>query len=66
MILTTAGHAYARAIIKVIAALNRALAAKVTTEQLAAADAVLRVSIEDDQVAVSAERIPPPSHTAQA
>ncbi len=61
VMLTAAGHAYASAIIEVIATLNRALAAKVTPEQLAAADAVLRVSMDDDEVALSAQRIPPPS-----
>ncbi len=66
VILTAAGHAYASAITKVIAGLNRALGAKVTPEQLAAADAVLRMSIEDDRVALSTKRIRPPSHAAQA
>jgi hypothetical protein len=41
----------------VIAGLNRAVAAKVTAGQLAAADAVLRASIEDDDVARRASRI---------
>jgi DNA-binding MarR family transcriptional regulator len=66
VILTASGHAYARAITEVIARLNRALAAKVTPEQLAAADAVLRVSIEDEQAAWRAGRIPPPADTARA
>ncbi|MGO8957513.1 MAG: MarR family winged helix-turn-helix transcriptional regulator [Streptosporangiaceae bacterium] len=66
VILTAAGRAYASAITEVIARLNRALAAKVTPEQLAAADTVLRESIEDDQVALRAQRIPPPRHTARA
>jgi DNA-binding MarR family transcriptional regulator len=66
VILTAAGHAYASAITQVIARLNRALSARVTPDQLAAADAVLRLSIEDDQVAVRATRIPPPSPTAPA
>ncbi len=60
VILTASGHAYASAITEVIARLNRALAAKVTPEQLAAADVVLRISIDDEQVALSAGRIPPP------
>ena len=60
VILTADGHVYASAIIEVIAGLNRALAARVTPGQLAVADAVLRASIEDDQVALRAERIPPP------
>lgn len=65
VILTADGHAYASAITEVIAGLNRALAARVTPEQLAAADAVLRASIEDGQVALSAERIPPPRRTGK-
>ena len=64
VVLTSAGQAYASAITEVIALLNRGLAAKVTPEQLAAADAVLRVSIEDGQIAQSAARIPPPGRTA--
>jgi DNA-binding MarR family transcriptional regulator len=65
VILTADGHAYASAIIEVIAGLNRALAARVTPDQLAVADTVLRASIEDDQVALRAERIPPPKRTGK-
>ncbi len=51
VILTSAGRSYADAIIEVIADLNRAVAARVTADQLATADAVLRASIEDEGVA---------------
>lgn len=62
VVLTSAGRAYADAIIDVITRLNRALAAHVTADQLAAADAVLRTSIEDEGVARRAAFIiPPPS-----
>ena len=62
VILTSAGRAYADAIIEVIARLNWAVAARVTPDQLAATDAVLRASIEDEGVARAAARIrPPPS-----
>jgi len=59
IVLTSAGSAYADAITAVIAGLNRAVAAKVTPGQLAAADAVLRASIEND-IARRASRIDPP------
>jgi DNA-binding MarR family transcriptional regulator len=60
VVLTSAGRAYADAIIEVIAGLNRAVAARVTADQLAAADAVLRASIEDAGVARRAAYISPP------
>ena len=60
IVLTSAGNAYADAITAVIAGLNRAVAAKVTAGEMAAADAVLRASIEDDDVACRASRINPP------
>jgi DNA-binding MarR family transcriptional regulator len=60
VILTVAGQAYAGAIIEVIAGLNRALAARVTADELATADAVLRASIEDESVARRAASISPP------
>jgi DNA-binding MarR family transcriptional regulator len=64
VILTSAGRAYADAIIEVIAELNRAVAARVAADQLAAADAVLRASIDDESVARLAAYIsPPPSGT---
>lgn len=58
--LTAAGCAYADAIIEVIAGLNRAVAARVAADQLAAADAVLRASIEDEEVARRAAYLSPP------
>jgi DNA-binding MarR family transcriptional regulator len=65
VMLTPAGRAYALAIIEVIAALNRTLADRVPADQLAAADAVLRASIEDEDVARRAAHIaPPPSAPA--
>lgn len=60
VILTPAGRAYADAIIEVIAELNRAVAARVPADQLAAADAVLRASIDDEGVARLAAHISPP------
>jgi len=60
VILTSAGRAYADAIIEVIAGLNRAVAARVAADQLAAADAVLRASIEDEGVARRAAYVSPP------
>ena len=60
VILTSAGHAYADAIIEVIAELNGAVAARVTADQLATADAVLRASIDDEGVARLAAHISPP------
>ena len=63
--LTSTGRAYADAIIEVIAELNRAVVARVTADQLAAADAVLRAAIEDEGVARLAAYIaPPPSAPA--
>jgi DNA-binding MarR family transcriptional regulator len=65
VVLTAAGRGYADAIIEVIAWLNRAVASRVTPDQLAAADAVLRASIEDESVAARAAYIgPPPSGPA--
>jgi DNA-binding MarR family transcriptional regulator len=62
VVLTSAGRAYADAIVEVITRLNRAVAAQVTADQLAAADAVLRASIEDEGVARRAEYVSrPPS-----
>jgi DNA-binding MarR family transcriptional regulator len=58
--LTSAGRAYADAIIEVIAELNRAVAARVTADQLATFDAVLRASIEDEGVARLAAYVSPP------
>jgi DNA-binding MarR family transcriptional regulator len=60
VILTAAGRAYADAITEVIAELNRAVAARVPADRLAAADAVLRASIDDEGVARLAAYISPP------
>jgi DNA-binding MarR family transcriptional regulator len=65
VVLTSAGRAYADAIIEVIAGLNRSVAARVAPDQLAAADAVLRASIEDEGVArIAAFLSPPPAPPA--
>jgi len=65
VILTPAGRGYADAVTEVIAGLNRAVAARVAADQLAAADAVLRASIEDARVARLAQFLaPPPSAPA--
>ena len=63
VVLTPAGRAYAHAIAEVIAELNQAVAARVTPDQLAAADAVLRASIEDERVARLAAYLSPPPST---
>lgn len=60
VILSSAGRAYADAIVGVIAGLNRAVAARVTAGELAAADAVLRASIEDEGIARRAAYVSPP------
>ena len=60
VVLTSAGHAYADAIIEVIGELNGVVAARVTADQLATADAVLRASIDGEGVARLAARISPP------
>jgi DNA-binding MarR family transcriptional regulator len=61
VVLTPAGHAYAGAIVEVIAGLNRGVAARVAPDQLMAADAVLRASIDDEAVARRAAYLTPPS-----
>lgn len=61
--LTSAGRAYADAIIEVIAGLNRAVVTRVTADELATADAVLRASIQDEGVARLAAYIAPPPST---
>lgn len=58
--LTPAGRDYAEAIIQVIGTLNQALTARVTPGHLAAADTVLRASIDHDGLLRIARRIPPP------
>jgi DNA-binding MarR family transcriptional regulator len=58
--LTEPGRAYGRAIAEVIASLNWALALRVAPEQLQAADAVLRASIDDEALRARAQRIPGP------
>ncbi len=60
VVLTEAGRAYGRAIVRVIASLNRALTLRVAPEQLQAADAVLRAVIEDEALRAWAQTIPGP------
>ncbi len=54
--LTTAGQAYAEAVIETLAALNRELLERVDPDQLRAADAVLRAALADDGERMSVAR----------
>jgi DNA-binding MarR family transcriptional regulator len=58
--LTQDGRVYALAVILVIRELNHEIAERVSPEQLAAADAVLRAALFDDGARQRAGRIPPP------
>jgi DNA-binding MarR family transcriptional regulator len=58
--LTRLGREYALAIIAVIAGLNREVAERVSPDQLAAADTVLRAALFDDSARQRASRLPPP------
>ncbi len=58
--LTPAGRDYARIVTAVIAQLNREVATRVSPDQLAAADAVLRAALFDDSTSQRASRIPGP------
>ena len=58
--LTRLGRDYTLAITVVIAELNREVAARVTPDQLAAADAVLRAALFDDSTRQRASRVPRP------
>jgi hypothetical protein len=58
--LTPAGHDYARAVIAVTEGLNREIAGRVSPDQLAAADAVLRAALLDDDTRQRASQVPPP------
>lgn len=64
--LTSTGRDYARAITQVVATLNQSLAERVQPEHLAAADAVLRAAIDNDDIARIARRIPSPTEPLQA
>ena len=57
VILTQAGHDYARAVTAVIEQLNREIAQRVSPEQLTAADAVLRTALFDDSARQRASRL---------
>lgn len=58
--LTADGEDYAGAITTVIDRLNRDVAARVTGDQLAAADAVLRAVLADEHTRTLAAHLPPP------
>jgi DNA-binding MarR family transcriptional regulator len=62
--LTTDGEAYAHAVAAVVDQLNRALARRVSADQLAAADAVLRAALADDHGRTLAAYLPPPGRSA--
>lgn len=61
--LTADGDGYARAITAAIERLNGALAAQVTSDQLAAADIVLRAVLADERTRAIAARLSPPGPT---
>jgi DNA-binding MarR family transcriptional regulator len=58
--LTTAGRAYARAVITVADELNQEVARRVSPAQLAAADVVLRAAMFDDTTRERASQLPAP------
>lgn len=58
--LTARGREYAAAIVSVIERLDAELATAVSTDQLTAADAVLRTGLWDEHARALARRIPPP------
>ena len=60
VILTPAGEEYARAVVAVIAQLNREVRERVDPAQLAAADAVLRAALFDDSARRRAASLPRP------
>ena len=59
VVLTRTGRAYARTVVEVIALLNRALAERVSRDEMIAADVVLR-AVLDDHARTAAQRIPAP------
>jgi DNA-binding MarR family transcriptional regulator len=58
--LTPAGRDYARAVIAITEELNRDVAGRVSPDQLAAADIVLRAALFDDSARQRASQLPPP------
>ena len=64
VILTPAGHSYARAVTAVIEQLNREVAQRVSPAQLTAADAVLRAVLFDESARQRASRLPRPADPA--
>ena len=61
--LTQDGRVYALAVILVIRELNHEIADRVSPDQLAAADAVLRAALFDDSTRRRASHLPPPPET---
>jgi DNA-binding MarR family transcriptional regulator len=61
VVLTEAGRAYGRAIVKVIASLNRGVSLRVGPDQLRGADAVLRAVIDGEALRARAQAIPGPT-----
>lgn len=60
ILLTNEGEAYAQAVVEVIQALNRELADRVDSDQLAAADTVLRAALDQDTRARAERRVTRP------
>jgi DNA-binding MarR family transcriptional regulator len=58
--LTADGERYADAVIALVHTLNRELAERVTSDELATADAVLRATISDPDSRAAADRVVPP------
>ena len=58
--LTPVGRDYARAVIAITEELNREVAGRVSPDQLAAADIVLRAALFDDSARQRASQLPPP------
>lgn len=63
--LTADGHAYATAVVAVIAELNREVAQRAGPAQLAAADAVLRAALFDESARQRASRLPGPAQPGE-
>jgi len=62
--LTAAGRDYAKAVVTVIARLNREVARRADPDSLAAADAVLRLALFDDSARRRADTLPRPQRPA--
>ncbi len=64
--LTQLGRDYARAVTAVVEELNREVAGRVSPDQLAATDTVLRAALFDDSARQRASRLPPPAEQPPA